>query len=266
MCHVYLLQEREFIKTNESVYKIGKTKQDLHKRFGGYPKGSNIIMTYNVSDSDQTEREIIKVFDTKFKNRSDVGREYYEGNIEIMKDEFYETIKKMVNNIMPENNIKCQYCQRRFVNDSNLNHHTKYICKLNPNRITRTELSCSKCRKCFTSQYNNMIIMTESNNICPHCSSHFSTTANLNRHIKYYCTCNSNRIIRDEFMCDKCNKIFSNRYNLERHVQRACKKIENVAPNDEISCLRKEITELREKTSLNANSAIFCMNSQETNL
>lgn len=31
--YIYLLQEREFIKTNENIYKIGKTKQENCKRF-----------------------------------------------------------------------------------------------------------------------------------------------------------------------------------------------------------------------------------------
>lgn len=35
--YIYLLQEREFIKTNENVYKVGMTKKENHKRFNQYP-------------------------------------------------------------------------------------------------------------------------------------------------------------------------------------------------------------------------------------
>ena len=41
--YIYLLQEREFIKTKEPIYKIGKTKQVNNKRFGQYPKGSVLL-------------------------------------------------------------------------------------------------------------------------------------------------------------------------------------------------------------------------------
>ena len=34
--YIYLLQEREFIKTNEPIYKIGKTKQECLKRIINY--------------------------------------------------------------------------------------------------------------------------------------------------------------------------------------------------------------------------------------
>ena len=38
--YIYLLQEREFFRKKENVYKIGKTKQLNYKRFNSYPKGS----------------------------------------------------------------------------------------------------------------------------------------------------------------------------------------------------------------------------------
>ena len=41
--YIYLLQEREFIKTKENVYKIGRTKKENYKRFHQYPKGSVLL-------------------------------------------------------------------------------------------------------------------------------------------------------------------------------------------------------------------------------
>jgi excinuclease UvrABC nuclease subunit len=49
---IYLVQEREFIKTNEDVYKIGKSN-NLSQRVRGYPKGSRLlllILCKNVND------------------------------------------------------------------------------------------------------------------------------------------------------------------------------------------------------------------------
>ena len=82
--HIYLLIEREFIKTKEPIYKIGKTI-NVTNRMTQYPKGSNVIVIFTVSDIDKIEKDVIKKFDNLFKNRSDIGREYYEGNIEKMK-------------------------------------------------------------------------------------------------------------------------------------------------------------------------------------
>jgi len=38
----YLMREREFIKTEEFIYKFGKTKQEFNKRMNQYPKDSEI--------------------------------------------------------------------------------------------------------------------------------------------------------------------------------------------------------------------------------
>ncbi len=40
--YVYMLQEREFIRLNENVYKIGKTMQTNNTRFEQYPVGSQL--------------------------------------------------------------------------------------------------------------------------------------------------------------------------------------------------------------------------------
>jgi hypothetical protein len=37
---IYLIKEREFIKTKEPIYKIGKTKQKNLQRIKSYPNGS----------------------------------------------------------------------------------------------------------------------------------------------------------------------------------------------------------------------------------
>jgi len=41
--YIYLIREREFIKTNEPIYKIGKTKQPCLNRLYNYPKGTALI-------------------------------------------------------------------------------------------------------------------------------------------------------------------------------------------------------------------------------
>lgn len=85
--YVYLLQEREFVNSGEQVFKLGKTTKP-NSRFNNYPKGSILFLNLPCNNCHYTEKEIIKIFDEKFKQRQDIGREYYEGDIEEMCKEF----------------------------------------------------------------------------------------------------------------------------------------------------------------------------------
>lgn len=78
--YVYLLREREFIKTEENVFKIGKTKQNGLSRFKNYPSGSELIVHVKCIDCDSSERKLIDLFKEKYKQRKDIGTEYFEGN------------------------------------------------------------------------------------------------------------------------------------------------------------------------------------------
>ena len=59
---IYLIKEREFIKNNEEIYKIGKTKQMALKRIKDYPKGSILLLYIITNDCDKNEKQIIQKF------------------------------------------------------------------------------------------------------------------------------------------------------------------------------------------------------------
>ena len=82
--YIYLLQEREFIKTGENIFKIGKSKQSNNKRFNSYPKGSILLFQIMCIDCDTTETDLIKLFDTSFIKCKNIGNEYYKGNFNEM--------------------------------------------------------------------------------------------------------------------------------------------------------------------------------------
>lgn len=84
----YLLIEREFIKTGESIYKIGRTIV-VARRFMRYPKGSEIICVLKVPNCEQFETDIKVEFKRLFVNRLDIGDEYFEGDIRKMKNIIY---------------------------------------------------------------------------------------------------------------------------------------------------------------------------------
>lgn len=87
--YLYVLQEREFIRTKEPIYKVGFTKQDGFKRFNGYSKGSILHLYCRANDVINKEKKLLKILNNKFIKRSDFGNELFEGNIEEIKNTVY---------------------------------------------------------------------------------------------------------------------------------------------------------------------------------
>ena len=95
--YIYLLQEREFIKTKEHVYKVGMTKKENHERFNQYPKGSVLLFQMICNNCNNMEKLVLKKFKETFKQRKDIGNEYFEGEYKVMIDIIYLTIKDELN-------------------------------------------------------------------------------------------------------------------------------------------------------------------------
>jgi hypothetical protein len=93
--YIYLLQEREFVKNNEHIYKIGKTKQEKLKRYNKYPKGSHLLLHISCFDCDIIEKTILSIFKEKFIHKKDIGYEYFEGN--------YIDMMRIITNIILNN-------------------------------------------------------------------------------------------------------------------------------------------------------------------
>ena len=77
---IYLIKEREFIKTKEPIYKIGKTKQENLQRIKSYPNGSILLLYIITNDCDKKEKEIIQKFKELFIHKKDIGNEYFLGD------------------------------------------------------------------------------------------------------------------------------------------------------------------------------------------
>lgn len=81
---IYVIKEREFVKTGENVFKIGRTYRQVGERLCEYPKGSNPYYFENCENCEKIEGTILKKLisiPTEFKHRQDIGNEYFEGNI-----------------------------------------------------------------------------------------------------------------------------------------------------------------------------------------
>jgi hypothetical protein len=90
--YIYILQEREFIKTGEPIYKIGKTRQVSLGRFSQYPNGSVLYFQLIVPDCDKLEKMIIRNFKIKYIQRTDIGREYFQGDVFEMMECIYQEV------------------------------------------------------------------------------------------------------------------------------------------------------------------------------
>lgn len=82
--YIYLLIEREFINSGENVYKIGRTTQQNDARFRQYPKGSVLLFQSICSECCSIEKKILTIFCKEFKQRKDIGIEYFEGSSVVM--------------------------------------------------------------------------------------------------------------------------------------------------------------------------------------
>lgn len=103
--YVYIIQEREFIKTCEKIYKIGRSKQENNKRINQYPKQSILLFQIVCNNCDQLERELIKIFKKKYIHRKDIGNEYFEGDYEDMINTIYFTRNNIMDIISYEKKV-----------------------------------------------------------------------------------------------------------------------------------------------------------------
>ena len=100
--HIYLIQEREFIKTEEPIYKLGKT-HDIFQRKSGYPKGSILKFCIEIDKKYSMEKVAINEFNSLFEKQKEIGNEYYKGNLHEMIKELHQIYN---NFIKQQNEVK----------------------------------------------------------------------------------------------------------------------------------------------------------------
>ena len=103
---IYLVIEREFIKTNEHIYKIGTTQNSITKRLNGYPKGTHLLYCRVCPNGKDMELSLKNSFKDRFIHRLDIGSEYFEGKCEEMINVINEEINKNhIKNINNDENV-----------------------------------------------------------------------------------------------------------------------------------------------------------------
>jgi len=91
--YIYLLQEREFVRTKENIYKVGMTTQENLKRFCGYRGGYILLFQMCCKNAKTIEKKIIKLFKDTFTHEKKLGNETFSGDYKSMIDKIYLTIK-----------------------------------------------------------------------------------------------------------------------------------------------------------------------------
>jgi hypothetical protein len=88
---IYLLHTREFINTNKQIYKLGRSNH-LENRVKQYPNGSIIMLMLKCKNSKSCKTNLIKLFKSKFIQKTFYGTEYFEGNNNDMIIEIFKYI------------------------------------------------------------------------------------------------------------------------------------------------------------------------------
>ena len=133
--YIYLLKPFFSVTSNQDVYKIGKTCRVNYKRFNEYPEGSILLLQSSCKNCDTMEKNLLKIFDEKFIRRTEYGREYFEGDITLMRDIVNEEIRNeevdcYVEGRVEQNNVesKAETSESEKGFSAVPNHQNKYKC------------------------------------------------------------------------------------------------------------------------------------------
>jgi hypothetical protein len=177
---IYILREREFIKTKENIYKIGRTSKTIHERFKQYPKNSELINSFNVNDVLIYERLAISEFSKLFIHRNDIGNEYFEGDIILMMDILckicnlkyqkinFETLKEKETSLPTETSVPKDATKQYKCLNCPFSTNTK---RTLTNHIEKRKTKCN----------------SKLNNKCKYCTKEFKNKKSFYLHIKNHC-------------------------------------------------------------------------------
>ena len=105
---IYIIKEAEQVRNGEDIYKIGMTRKTIQKRISQYRKGSKIIFCFECNNIECSlfESHLINEFKEFFKQRTDFGREYFEGDSLLMIEKILMDYKMLKNKKTKEKQLK----------------------------------------------------------------------------------------------------------------------------------------------------------------
>ena len=182
--YIYVIHLREFIASNQPIYKIGRTSQDtssdgINKRLAQYPKGSKQLALFSVKNSKEAEKTLIHslINSVQLKHCLEYGIEYFQGPLLfILPIVAHIAASFCITQItLPitshTDSLTCMYCNKSFGRNVELRRHAK-ICKETYDDIRKLEISLGI-------PYPHDILKNQ----CRFCSTIFSQKSALTRHI-----------------------------------------------------------------------------------
>ena len=180
---IYLIKTREFVNSEQNIFKIGKSSKPGANRTSQYPKGSILYFLITVSNEDLIEHKIIELFSKEFIHKKEYGNEYFEGEY----NEIITSMLKIINEVgkcsdnkvkcesdinddikLDNDEFKCEYCLHTFSNSFN---KTRHICKHKEDPVRLLEIALKI----------NIVLPTCSTE-CRFCHKMLSKTATLTKH------------------------------------------------------------------------------------
>ena len=255
--YIYFLQEREFIKTNENIYKIGMTNKKHLERFNQYPKGSKLLFQITCNNANKVEKEIINSLKNKFIRRKDIGNEYFEGNYLEMIDLIFDCTR---NSFFEKKNIKSgnnNSSVNNCNNNSSKNNKLEYNKPdINKPDINKPDINKPEINKANTTKFFHFR--------CVRCLRDFNNKSNLIKHLHIKKKClaknplsillsdkqvlyestikldeNCNKICKNtKYICVNCSKNFSSKRSLDAHKKNIICVSSDI--NEITSILKKE--------------------------
>ena len=213
---IYLLQTRESIRNNETVYKVGRTSQDELKRFNEYPKGSLLHVHLSCCNSVVVERNILEQFNRHFENVHLYGKEYFDGDLLRM----MSIVCREASLSFQCSNASQDFCHKMqcVVNEKNtmqeeanqLKQHNRAL-QLQVHQLTRR--AADDVNSHVTQQENDRQVAeanAQQENVRKEGTiDEESGGENVSENIK-----------KTRFKCSKCNKYFSSKQVLTSHIQK----------------------------------------------
>jgi hypothetical protein len=223
---VYIMHIREFINSNQDIYKIGRTSQERTKRADSYPKGSYLLYHTRVKDSCDIENQIMACFKETFIHRREFGSEYFEGDYEEMRDAIYDIVKiderkrkEKVAEVKSDADA-ADAAVESSVEDVEEAHETAAIV-LEPHHFNKMNTTtCKTCLKNFTTPVNLKIHM---NRKIPCLTPELAALIPPKKKKMY------------KFKCERCDRTFETSQNLRTHLAKSNPCVIKVStPHEEI--------------------------------
>jgi len=219
---LYIMHTRELHTLQLEIYKIGRSNI-LDNRMKQYPKGSKIICMINCENSILCEKELIKIFKSKFIQRLEYGTEYFEGDKRLMMKEIFNFINSRNDDSIKKDNEKVVKNVEQNVEQKVIKNVEQKVIKNVEQKVVKNveQKIKKKAKKKVDINSSNKKI----NRICPKCKSEFKYPSFLKRHLEVSSRCSMTieeiksffKPIVNSINCIKCNKIYSRKSSLNMH-------------------------------------------------